>query len=62
MSFLGVHITQFYTNLGKDSIDFNHILMRSFMTLVFTFSVISILVYIEVRKRTVEELQTQIFV
>jgi hypothetical protein len=62
MSCLGVHITQFYTNLGKDSIDFNHILMRSFMTLVFTFSVISILVYIEVRKRTVEELQTQIFV
>lgn len=48
--------------LGKETIDFNHILSRLFMTLVFTFSLISILVYIEVRKKTIEELKTQIFV
>lgn len=62
MAFLGTHITQAYTNLGKESIDFNHILMRLFMVLVFTFSLISLLVYIEIRKKTVEELKTQIFV
>ena len=48
--------------LGKDTLDFNHILSRLFMTLIFTFSLISLLVFIEVRKRTVEELKTQIFV
>ena len=48
--------------LGKESLDFNHILMRLFMTLVFTFSLISLLVYIEIRKQTIEELKTQIFV
>jgi hypothetical protein len=48
--------------LGKETFDFNHILMRLFMTLVFTFSLISLLVYIEIRKRTIEEVKTQIFV
>ena len=48
--------------LGKDTLDFNHILSRLFMTLIFTFSLISLLVFIEVRKRSVEELKTQIFV
>ena len=62
LSFLGVHITQIYANSGKDSIDFNHILMRLFMTLVFTFSVLAVLVYIEIRKKTITELQQQIFV
>ncbi|WP_338376096.1 hypothetical protein [uncultured Flavobacterium sp.] len=61
-AFLGTQITQVYTNLGKESIDFNHILMRLFMTLVFTFSFISLLVYVEIRKKTVDELKTQIFV
>lgn len=61
-TFLGAQITQAYTNLGKESLDFNHILMRLFMTLVFTFSLISLLVYIEIRKKTIEELKTQIFV
>ena len=62
LSFFGVNITQIYANLGKDSIDFNHILMRLFMTFVFTFSVLAVLVYIEIRKKTIVELQQQIFV
>jgi hypothetical protein len=62
LAFTGTQITQAYTNLGKESIDFSHILMRLFMTLVFTFSLISLLVYIEIRKKTIEELKTQIFV
>ena len=62
VTFFGVHINQMIYNLGKDSLDFNHILMRLFMTLVFTFSLISLLVYIEIRKRTIEEVKTQIFV
>ena len=62
LSFAGVNITQLIYNLGKDTLDFNHILMRLFMTLVFTFSLISLLVYIEIRKQTIEELKTQIFV
>lgn len=61
-AFLGIQITQTYTIFGKESIDFSHILMRLFMTLVFTFSLISLLVYIEIRKKTIEELKTQIFV
>lgn len=48
--------------LGKESIDFNHILMRLFMSFIFTLSIISLLVYIEIRKKTVQELKTQIFV
>ena len=48
--------------LGKETIDFNHVLMRLFMTFVFTFSLISLLVYIEIRKKTIEEIKTQIFV
>lgn len=62
LSFAGVNITQLIYNLGKESLDFNHILMRLFMTTVFTFSLISLLVYIEIRKKTIEELKTQIFV
>lgn len=62
LTFAGSQVTQAYTILGKESIDFNHVLMRLFMTLVFTFSFISLLVYIEIRKKTVEELKTQIFV
>ncbi|MFT5754624.1 MAG: uncharacterized membrane protein (DUF485 family) [Flavobacterium sp.] len=61
-AFLGTQITQVYTIFGKESIDFNHVLMRLFMTLVFAFSFISLLVYVEIRKKTIEELQTQIFV
>ena len=62
LSFAWVHITQLIYNLGKETLDFNHILMRLFMTSVFTFSLISLLVYIEIRKKTIEELKTQIFV
>ena len=62
LSFMGSQITQVFTILGKDSIDFNHILMRLFMTFVFTFSVLAVLVYIEIRKKTIVELQQQIFV
>ena len=62
LSFAGVNITQLIYNLGKETLDFNHILMRLFMTSVFTFSLISLLVYIEIRKKTLEELKTQIFV
>ena len=62
LSFAGVNITQLIYNLGKETLDFNHILMRLLMTSVFTFSLISLLVYIEIRKKTIEELKTQIFV
>ena len=62
LSFAGVNITQLIYNLGKETLDFNHILMRLFMTSVFTFSLISLLVYIEIRKKTIEEVKTQIFV
>lgn len=48
--------------LGKETLDFNHILLRLFMSAVFTFSLISLFVYIEIRKKTIEELKTQIFV
>ena len=48
--------------LGKETLDFNHILLRLFMSAVFTFSLISLLVYIEIRKKTIEELKTQIYV
>jgi hypothetical protein len=61
LSFIGSQITQIFTFLGKESIDFNHILMRLFMTIIFTFSFISVLVYIEVRKKTILELKQQIF-
>lgn len=62
ISFFGVNINQMIYNLGKETFDFNHILMRLFMTLVFTFSLISLLVYIEIRKKTIKEVRTQIFV
>ena len=62
ISFFGVNINQMIYNLGKETFDFNNILMRLFMTSVFTFSLISLLVYIEIRKKTIEELKTQIFV
>jgi len=62
LSFIALNITNALNILGKESIDFNHILMRLFMTSVFTFSLISLLVYIEIRKKTIEELKTQFFV
>lgn len=62
ISFLGANITQLYTSFGKESIDFNHIFMRLMMTLIFTFSVLAVLVYIEIRKKTIKEVQHQIFV
>ena len=62
LSFIALNITNALNILGKESIDFDHILMRLFMTSVFTFSLISLLVYIEIRKKTIEELKTQIFV
>ena len=62
LSFAVFQLSNSFLVLGKETIDFNHILSRLFMTLVFTFSLISILVYIEVRKKTIEELKTQIFV
>jgi hypothetical protein len=61
LSLFGSQITNVFTILGKESIDFNHILMRLFMTLIFTFSFISVLVYIEVRKKTIVELKNEIF-
>lgn len=62
LSFIALNITNALNILGKESIDFNHILMRLFMASVFTFLLISLLVYIEIRKKTIAELKTQIFV
>ncbi len=47
-----------YTN---NFIDFSHFLAKVMMSIVFTFVLISLLVFIEVRKKTIEELKTQIF-
>ena len=47
-----------YTN---NFIDFNHFLAKAMMSIVFTFALISLLVFIEVRKKTIQELKTQIF-
>ena len=47
-----------YTN---NFIDFSHFLAKVMMSIVFTFALISLLVFIEVRKKTIEELKTQIF-
>lgn len=47
-----------YTN---NFIDFNHFLAKAMMSIVFTFTLISLLVFIEVRKKTIEKLKTQIF-
>ena len=61
LSYLGAPLANSFTIIGTESIDFNHILVRLFMTLVFTFSFISVLVYIEVRKKTILELKNEIF-
>jgi ABC-type multidrug transport system permease subunit len=47
-----------YTN---NFIDFSHFLAKVMMSIVFTFALISLLVFIEVRKKTIQELKTQIF-
>jgi hypothetical protein len=62
LSFIALNITNALNILGKEYIEFNNILMRLFMTSDFTFSLISLLVYIEIRKKTIAELKTQIFV
>jgi hypothetical protein len=61
MSYLGALLANSFTIVDKETVDFNHILMRLFMTLIFTFSFISVLVYIEVRKKTIIELKNEIF-
>ena len=45
----------------KNLIDYNHFVAKAMMSIVFTFTLISLLVFIEVRKKTIEELKTQIF-
>ncbi|MDR6968724.1 hypothetical protein J2X31_002750 [Flavobacterium arsenatis] len=62
LSFFGVQITQVYVSFGKEYIDFNHIFMRLLMTFIFTFSVLAVLGYIEIRKKTIVELKQQIFI
>lgn len=56
VQFLGIFII-----LAKNRIDYNHFVAKGIMALVFTFIFISLLVFIEVRKKTIEELKTQIF-
>ena len=46
---------------SNNAIDYNHFLAKVMMSIVFTFALISLLVFIEVRKKTIEELKTQIF-
>lgn len=56
VQFLGIFII-----LAKNRIDYNHFVSKGIMAIVFTFTLISLLVFIEVRKKTIEELKTQIF-
>jgi hypothetical protein len=48
--------------LGKGTLDFNHFLMRSFMSFVFTLTCLLLLVYIKIRKNTLKELPSQMFI
>ena len=46
---------------SNNAIDYNHFIVKGIMAIIFTFTFISLLVFIEVRKNTIEELKTQIF-
>ncbi len=59
--FLGMNLNNIFINFGKDTLDFSSIWMKLIMSVIFTFSLVSLLVYIQVRKKTVIELKNEIF-
>ncbi|WP_438964961.1 hypothetical protein [Flavobacterium sp.] len=59
---LGFHLSSIIIVWGKESLDFNHFIVRLIFSVLFVFSLLSLLIFIEVRKKTIEELKTQIFV
>jgi hypothetical protein len=61
MIFAVTQLTSSFTIQTKNVIDYNHFFSKSMMSIIFTFTFISLLVFIEVRKKTMEELKTQIF-
>ena len=52
----------FINFIDNDSEYLNHYSVKLFFTVCFVMSLFSLLIFIEVRKKTIEELQTQIFV
>lgn len=56
-----VQLLGLFIIFAKNRIDYNHFVAKGVMALIFTLTFISLLVFIEVRKKTIEELKTQIF-
>jgi hypothetical protein len=59
---IGFNFTLVLVLLGKESLDFNHIIVKLIFSMLIVFSLISMLIFIKIRNKTVTELQTQIFI
>ncbi len=59
---IGYNFTLALVLLGKESLDFNHIIIKLVLSLLIVFSLISLLIFIKIRNKTITELQTQIFI
>jgi hypothetical protein len=58
---LGVYFNNAVVNFFTDLVSFNYILVKLLMTTAFTFTLISLLILIEVRKKVIVQLKSQIF-
>lgn len=58
---LGVYFNSAVVNFLTDPVSFNSILIKLLMTTAFTFTLISLLILIEVRKKVIVQLKNQIF-
>uniref|UniRef100_UPI00404AD671 hypothetical protein n=1 Tax=Flavobacterium sp. TaxID=239 RepID=UPI00404AD671 len=58
----GFHFSNAIILLGRESIDFHHVFIKMIFTLLFFLSLYSFLIFIQTRKKTITELQTQIFI
>ncbi|MFY8187797.1 MAG: hypothetical protein ACOVLC_07540 [Flavobacterium sp.] len=59
---IGYNFTLALVLLGKESLDFNHIIIKLVLSLLIVFSLISLLIFIKIRNKTITELQIQIFI
>lgn len=59
---LWMHFTNIISNLGKETIDFQNITTRIFCSFCFTMSLLSLLIFIDLRKKTIAELKKEIFI
>lgn len=59
---LWIHFSNILLNFGKETIDFNHFGVRLFLSLCITMSFLSLVIFIAMRKQTIKELQSQIFI